>query len=55
MCLTNRIGSRVDAVIPPSQAAYRLNRSTTEQIFAIKLIIERTISSKKQKSLPNIT
>ena len=31
--------------MPISQAAYRKNRSTTEHVFATKLIIERTISS----------
>ena len=51
MCLMNRIGSRVDAVIPLSQAAYRLNISTTEQIFEIKLIIERAISSKNETNI----
>ena len=30
--------------LPISQAAYRKNRSTTEYIFATKLIIERTLS-----------
>ena len=40
-----RINSRLDSAIPISQAAYRKNRSTTEHVFATKLIIERTISS----------
>ena len=31
--------------IPISQAAYRKNRSTTEHVFGIKLIIERTMPS----------
>ena len=40
-----RINSRLDSAIPMSQAAYRKNRSTTEHIFATKLVVERTISS----------
>ena len=40
-----RINSRLDSAIPISQAAYRKNRSTTEHVFATKLIIKRTISS----------
>ena len=39
------INSRLYSVIPISQAAYHKNRSTTEFVFATKLIIERTISS----------
>ena len=32
-CIINRIKDRLDAEIPPSQAACRPNRSTTEYIF----------------------
>ena len=39
------INSRLDSAIPMPQAAYRKNRSTTEYVFATKLIIERTMSS----------
>ena len=39
------MNSRLDSAIPISQTAYRKNRSTTEHIFATKLIIERTVSS----------
>ena len=45
VCIMKRINSRLDSAIPMSQAAYRKNRSTTEHVFATKLIIERTISS----------
>ena len=41
-----RIGTRINAEIPPGQAAYRKGRSTTEHVFSTKLIIERTITSK---------
>ena len=48
ICIMKRIGCRIDAKIPISQAAYRKNRSTTEHVFGTKLIIERTISSKNE-------
>ena len=38
-----RNNSRLDSAIPISQAEYRKNRSTTEHVFATKLIIEITI------------
>ena len=46
VCLMKRIGTRINAEIPPSQAAYRKGRSTIEHVFSTKLIIERTITSK---------
>ena len=49
ICLMKRIGERLNSEIPISQAAYRKNRSTTEQVFTIKLVIERTISAKSEK------
>ena len=45
VCIMKRINSRLDSAIPTSQAPYPKNRSTTEHVFATKLIIERTISS----------
>ena len=45
VCIMKRNNSRLDSAIPMSQAAYHKNRSTTEHVFATKLIIERTISS----------
>ena len=42
-CIMKRINSRLDSAIPISQAAYRKSRSTTEHVFATKLI-ERRIS-----------
>ena len=45
VCIMKRINSRLDFAIPMSQAAHRKNWSTTEYVFATKLIIERTISS----------
>ena len=43
--IMKRLNSRLDSVISISQVAYQKNRSTTEPIFATKLIIESTISS----------
>ena len=34
--------------IPINQAAYRKNRSTTEHVFAAKLVTERTITAKNE-------
>ena len=36
--------------MPPSQAAYRPNRSTTEHVFTSKLIIEKTITSRDESA-----
>ena len=44
-CIMKRTNARLDSAIPISQATYRKNRSTTEHVFATKLIIERAISS----------
>ena len=49
-CITNRIKDRLEAEIPPSQAAYRRNRSTTEHVFTSKLIIERTITARNESA-----
>ena len=49
ICIMKRINDRIDAEIPINQAAYRKNRSTTEHVFATKLIIERTITSKNER------
>ena len=40
VCVMKRINSRLDSAMPISQAAYRKNRSTTEHVFATKLIID---------------
>ena len=49
VCIMNRIGNRIDAEIPQTQAAYRSGRSTTEHVFSTNMVIERTISSKNEK------
>ena len=45
ICLINRTYETISCYIPPSQAAYQPGRSTTENVFAIKLIIEQAIST----------
>jgi hypothetical protein len=45
ICLINRIGSRVEQHIPHSQAAYQNKRSTTELVFAYKILCEKAITS----------
>lgn len=46
ICMKKRIIDRIDKEIPPTQAAYRTGRSTTEQVFAIKLLAKKAITSK---------
>ena len=45
ICLINRISDRILNHIPASQAAYQRNRSTTEHVFAFKLLTEKAIIS----------
>ena len=45
--LINRCWDRMKIQIPPSQAAYQKGRSTTEQVFAIKIMAEKAITSNK--------
>lgn len=44
-CLCKRTNDRMDKEIPIQQAAYRPGRSTTEHVFATKLVIERITAS----------
>ena len=46
ICLKSRTIKRIDCEIPPSQAAYRSGRSTTEHVFAVKVLCEKAISAK---------
>ena len=45
ICLINRIQKRVLWHLPKSQAAYQSGRSTTEHVFAYKLLPEKAITS----------
>ena len=49
-CLCKRTDERMDKEIPIQQAAYRPGRSTTEHVFATKMVIERIISSDSEKA-----
>ena len=40
-----RISDRIDTMIPLSQAAYRNGRSTTEHVFAMKILCEKAMAS----------
>ena len=46
MCLINRTGKKIEQCIPYSQAAYQKGRSTTEHVFAYKILAEKAICSK---------
>ena len=45
ICMRERTIVRVDEVIPNTQAAYRRGRSTTEHVFAAKILAEKAITS----------
>ena len=45
--MKQRIIDRIDREIPPSQAAYRAGRSTTERVFAMKILAEKAITSQE--------
>ena len=45
VCIKKRIVDKLDAEIPPSQAAYRAGRSTTEHVFAAKVSVEKAVTS----------
>ena len=45
ICMFERINDKIDDNITNSQAAYRGERSTTEQVFTIKLMAEKAITS----------
>lgn len=51
ICVIKRIGDKIDAHIPPTQSAYRSGRSTTEQVFTIKIMAEKAITSANYKSM----
>ena len=45
VCMKKHIVDKLDAEIPSSQAAYRVGRSTTEHVFAAKVLVEKAITS----------
>ena len=44
-CFIKRISDKIDSMIPLSQAAYRKGRSTTEHVFAMKILCEKATTS----------
>ena len=47
--LVDRTIKKISKMIPPSQAAYRHGRGTTEQVFALKTLIDIARNSKEYK------
>ena len=45
--LIDRWWDRLKLNIPPSQAAYQGGRSTTEQVFSLKILVEKAITSER--------
>ena len=45
ICLIKRCWNRLSSKIPIDQAAYQAGRSTTEQVFAVKTLAEKAIST----------
>ena len=49
ICLIKRTWDRISSSIPYNQAAYQAGRSTTEQVFAAKVLIEKAVTSSDYK------
>ena len=47
LCMIERCWDRMKQVIPKDQAAYQVGRSTTEQVFTLKVMAEKAIISEK--------
>ena len=45
ICMLRRLWSRFIVMLPKDQAAYQEGRGTTDQVFAIKILIEKAICS----------
>ena len=45
VCVINRTWERLKNKIPKDQAAYQEGRSTTEQVFCLKVLVEKAITS----------
>ena len=45
ICMIRRTTEKLETIIPLSQAAYRSGRSTTEHVFALKMLIEKAMNS----------
>ena len=49
ICHIKRMWDRISSSIPYNQAAYQAGRSTTEQVFAAKVLIEKAVTSSDYK------
>ena len=47
ICLIDRTWDRLKTKIPKDQAAYQSGSSTTEQVFCVKILAEKVITSQK--------
>ena len=45
ICMLDRIWNRLATLIPKSQAAYQGGRGTTEQVLALKLMVEKALTT----------
>ena len=49
ICVIERTWKKMESRIPPDQAAYQKGRSTTEQVFCLKVLVEKAITSQDYK------
>ena len=45
--MINRLYDKIDSQIPITQVAYRSGRSTTENVFTLKVLIEKALNETK--------
>ena len=48
VCIMDRAGSRLDYKTPITQTDYRKERSTTEHVFGVKMVVERTTNARNE-------
>ena len=44
ICMIRRTTEKLETIIPLSQASYRCGRSTSEHVFALRMLIEKAIN-----------
>ena len=49
ICVIERTWKKMERRIPPDQPAYQKGRSTTEQVFCLKVLVEKAITSQDYK------
>ena len=47
ICIIRRVTDKLEQIIPLSQAAYRRGRNTTEHVFALRMLIEKAITTQQ--------